>query len=433
MTPENSKIGVLVFPAGETNSIELHDALCTCVNIRLYGASSYDRHGGYVFSDYTSGLPVITAPDFIEKFNALIAEKSIDVVFPTHDTVAEFLSAHMSEINAKVIVADSETSEICRDKKKTFDLFKDCGFCPKVYDSPKCFPVFVKPREGQGAVGAYKIASADDIPSHTDWSDMVICEYLPGEEYSVDCFTDRNGKLCGVFPRSRKRLLAGITVGGSSEPLTDEILEIAQTINSRLNFLGIWYFQIKRANDGRFKLMEISTRCPGTMCLTRAKGVNLALLSVYTAMGRDVDVFCNDYTVTVDRTFISRYKIDYDYDRVYIDLDDTLIIRGKVCLIAVRFLYQCLNHDIPVSLITRHTYDHDESTEEYLKKFCISEGLFDEVLTIPFDCCKADHITKGTNPIFIDNAFAERKQVREKCNIPVFDVDCIEVLLDWRI
>lgn len=432
MTSTNSEIGVLVFPAGETNSIELHDALCACVNIRLYGASSYDRHGGYVFENYTSGLPVITASDFIEQFNALIAEKKIDVIFPTHDTVAEFLAEHMDEINARIIVADSRTSEICRDKKKTFDLFRDCGFCPVIYDAPKEFPVFVKPREGQGAVGAYKIVSVDDIPVRVDWDDMVICEFLPGEEYSVDCFTDRNGKLCGVFPRLRKRLLAGITVGGCSEPLTDEILEMAQTINSRLHFLGIWYFQIKRARDGKFKLMEISTRCPGTMCLTRAKGVNLALLSVYTAMGRDVDLFCNDYAVTVDRTFISRYKIDYDYDRVYMDLDDTLIIRGKVCLMAVRFLYQCLNHNIPVTLITRHTYDHKENTEEYLKKCCISNKLFDEIITIPFDHCKADYI-KGNKSIFIDNSFAERKQIRDKCGIPVFDVDCIEVLLDWRM
>ena len=43
------KINVLVFPAGEVNSIELHDALSTCVNIELFGASSINRHGEYVF------------------------------------------------------------------------------------------------------------------------------------------------------------------------------------------------------------------------------------------------------------------------------------------------------------------------------------------------------------------------------------------------
>ena len=34
--------------------------------------------------------------------------------------------------------------------------------------------------------------------------------------------------------------------------------------------------------------------------------------------------------------------------------------------------------------------------------------------------------------IFIDNAYQERAAVARKYSIPVFDVDGIEVLLDWR-
>ena len=85
------KTKVLVFPAGEINSIEIHDSLSTCVNIELYGASSVDRHGGYVFRKYISGVPRIDEPDFITKFNCMLDEYGIDAVFPTHDTVAMFL------------------------------------------------------------------------------------------------------------------------------------------------------------------------------------------------------------------------------------------------------------------------------------------------------------------------------------------------------
>ncbi len=425
-------IGVLVFPAGEVNSVELHDALSACVNIRLYGASSYDRHGGYVFQNYTSGLPVISDQEFIQAFNRLIADKRIDIIFPTHDTVAEFLSVHQDEIGAKVISADAKTSAICRDKKKTFALFQDCGFCPRIDAEVSQYPVFVKPRKGQGAVGAFLLNGPEGIPNRVDWADMVICEYLPGDEFTVDCITDKDGVLRGVYPRSRKRILAGMTVNGSSEPLTDEIRSIAETINSRLRFLGLWYFQIRKAADGRFKLMEISTRCSGTMCLTRARGVNLPLLSVYTAVGRDISVFCNDYNVTTDRTLIARYQIDYPYKRVYMDLDDTLTVDGKVCLNVVRFVYQCFNQGIPVTLLTRHAYDHGESAEEYLAKCCIAAGLFDAIASIPFGQAKADFI-QPVGAIFIDNAFAERKAIHDRFQIPVFDVDGIEVLLDWRV
>ena len=429
---QKDKIGVLVFPAGEVNAVELHDALSACVNIRLYGASSLDRHGGYVFRDYTSGLPMISDPEFIEALNRLIAEKEIHVIFPTHDTAAEFLSIHQPEINAKVIVADAWTAGICRDKKRTFELFRDCGFCPRVDAEVGCYPVFVKPRRGQGAVGAFLLTGEEDIPSRIDWEDMVICEYLPGEELTVDCITDREGSLRGVFPRSRKRILAGMTVNGSSELLSDEIWNIADKINSRLHFLGLWYFQVRKSADGQFKLMEISTRCSGTMCLTRARGVNLPLLSVYTAVGRDISVFCNDYQVVTDRTLIARYQIDYAYERVYMDLDDTLTVNGTVCLNMIRFVYQCRNQGIPIILLTRHSFDHEESTEEYLSKCCIMTDLFEEICSISFEQQKADFI-RPKGAIFIDNSFAERKAVHDRFNIPVFDVDGIEVLLDWRV
>lgn len=49
MKSNKNKIKVLVFPAGEVNALELHDALSSCVNVTLYGASSVDRHGPYIF------------------------------------------------------------------------------------------------------------------------------------------------------------------------------------------------------------------------------------------------------------------------------------------------------------------------------------------------------------------------------------------------
>jgi hypothetical protein len=259
----------------------------------------------------------------------------------------------------------------------------------------------------------------------------VICEYLPGEELTVDCFTDRDGALQAILPRSRQRVFGGVSVRARNEPLTEEIENIAATINSRLRFLGLWYFQIKRDSGGNYKLLEISARCAGTMCLSRALGVNLPLLSVYAAMGRKTEVLKNSYNVTVDRTLISRYKTDLVYDRVYIDLDDTIVVNDKINFQTVRFLYQCANERKRVSLITRHHYDHSDSVTDILKRYKISEDLFDEIIEIEFDKPKYEAI-ESNGAIFIDNAYVERKAVYENLRIPVFDVDGIEVLLDWR-
>ena len=114
------KINVLVFPAEGNNAVELHDALSTSVNVKVWGASSVERHGRYLFKNYIAGLPMITAPDFFERFNEVLKDKAIDVVFPTHDTVAMFFAEHVDEIHAKVTVSDRETAEACRDKAKTY-------------------------------------------------------------------------------------------------------------------------------------------------------------------------------------------------------------------------------------------------------------------------------------------------------------------------
>ncbi|MDR1134940.1 MAG: ATP-grasp domain-containing protein [Clostridiales Family XIII bacterium] len=493
----NEKIGVLVFPAGEINSIELHDALSDCVNIRLYGASSVDRHGGFVFEHYIGALPFMREEGFVESINKVISENAIDLIIPTHDDAVLFLTENQNRLNAKVLGCGAETAGICRDKKRTYELFYDCDFCPKIFTKLERFPVFAKPRKGQGGAGSRLIHSADDIPSGLglsadgipaglglsdddipaglglsadgipsgldlsadgipaglglsaddipagldpavddittglDPAEYVICEYLPGEELTVDCFTDKNGRLQAVLPRSRQRIFGGVSVRGQNEPLTSDIERIADTINSRLRFLGLWYFQIKRDSCGDFKLLEISARCAGTMCLSRALGVNLPLLSVYAAMGRETEVLKNNYKATVDRTLISRYRTDLRYESVYIDLDDTIIRGSLVNLQIIRFLYQCVNKGKHIILVTRHCTDHGDSVSEVLKRHKISSDLFDEIIELDAETPKYT-VIEPRSAIFIDNAYAERKAVYKKLDIPVFDVDGVEVLLDWR-
>lgn len=427
----NKPIRVLIFPAGEVNSIELHDALCSNVNIELFGASSLDRHGPYIFKQYYSGLPLIKDPNFAAEFESLLKRLKIDIVFPTHDSVALYFAEKKENFSAKIIGSDLYTAKICRDKKQTYQLFENSDFCPRVYLSPKEFPCFIKPREGQGAKGTFLLQSAKDIPSDIIWDDYVTTEYLPGEELTVDCLTDSNGKLCAVLPRSRDRLLAGISVSGAAVRADDKIRSIADQINQRLHFLGLWYFQIKKDIHGNFKLLEISCRCAGSMCLSRARGVNLPLLSAYIAMGREISIFENPYNIRMDRSLISRYRFDYTYQNVYIDYDDTIIVHNQVCLPIIRLLYQWRNMGKKIILLTRHELDHSSTIQEDLAHFAISPDLFYRIISLKPEEQKVNYI-KSEQSIFIDNAYFERKIVHEQLNIPVFDVEGAEVLADWR-
>lgn len=429
-TSGNKKIGVLVFPAGEVNSMELHDALCDCVNIELWGASSIERHGKYVFKNYVSGLPLINDEDFIDKMNELIEEHDIDAIFPTHDSVALFLVENSNRINAKIISADLETTQACRDKKITYQKLCGESFVPRIYEKIEELPVFIKPREGQGSVGAMLIKNAEEIPN-IDISKYVICEYLPGAEYTIDCITDSRGILKGVFPRKRSRIQFGITAHGDTLQCNEEIKNIAEKINGRFHFEGLWWFQLKEDANGSLKLLEISTRCAGTMGLTRMRGVNLPLLSVYNSLGYPIEIIDNDYAVEIDRTLIGCYHCNLDYKNVYIDYDDTVIVNGMVHPTIIRLLYQWHSNGIKVNLISRHDEDHDDTLEDNLRKHGISSELFNSIIKLTFKDKKSDFINKD-NAIFIDNAFKERVDVKRTLKIPVFDVDTTEALLDYR-
>ena len=427
------KINVLIFPAEGENAIELHNALSYCVNVCVFGASSIGRGGKYVFARYTDKLPFIIDENFLEEFVKYIRQNEIDCIFPTHDTVAQFLGEIADKIPAKLIMGDKYTVDICRSKIKTHELFAEYDFAPVRYKSMEeiKYPAFSKPDIGEGGhdAGIIEKESSENV----DFSNYLITEYLPGEELTVDCLTDRNGNLVYMSSRYRDEVLGGICVLGRSIPNTEEIKEIARTINSKLHFLGLWYFQLRADKNGIYKLMEISTRVAGTMCLTRAKGINLPLLSVYTAMGYDIEAKDNGNEVSMRRTLVGKYDLHIEYSTVYIDFDDTITHNGEINPIAMAYLYQCKNKGIKVILLTRH----EKQLHDSLKKYRIADSLFDRIEWIKGSESKAEVIKLIQNGdkqcIFIDNAYQERIIVSKECLIPTYDADAFEFLYDWKV
>ncbi len=428
-----NKINVLIFPAEGENAIELHNALSYCVNICVFGASSVSRGGEYVFSRYTDKMPFITDDNFVDEFVKYIAFNNIDCIFPTHDTVAQFLANIADRIPAKLIMGDQFTVNICRSKIKTHETFAEYDFTPIRYKNINDlkYPAFMKPDIGEGGHNTKKID--ENFKETIDFENNLVTEYLPGQEITIDCLTDRYGKLIYISPRSRDGILGGICVLGHNIPLSEEIRSIANVINERLNFLGLWYFQMRADKQGKYKLMEISSRAAGTMCLTRSKGINLPLLSVYTAFGYDIEAQDNGNNVSMHRSLVGKYDLHMEYTTVYIDFDDTITHNGTVNPVAMAYLYQCKNKGIKIALLTRH----EKQLYDSLKLYHIEKDLFDTIEWIGVDESKARVINRNMNGdkrcIFIDNAYKERIEVSKECEIPTFDADAFEFLYDWRV
>ena len=88
----------------------------------------------------------------------------------------------------------------------------------------------------------------------------------------------------------------------------------------------------------------------------------------------------------------------------------------------VAFLYQCVNENIKLTLLTHH----DKDIRESLKAIRLDE-LFDRIIHIDRSHSKSDYIDNEKS-IFIDDSFAERMEVARNNKIPVFSVDMVNML-----
>lgn len=421
------KIKVLVFPCGAENALEIYQALRYSVHVEIFGASSVDDHGRFRFDNYIGNLPKISQPEFDEKFSALIREYSIDLVFPTHDTVCEYLAPRAQKMGFYLVNGDIETTAITRSKRHTYRLFSDLGWTPHVYpgvEEIKQWPVIAKPDTGQGGQQVMLLHNLEEaIAGERQITDPVFVEYLPGEEITVDCFTDRNRNLVFIGPRSRERIRAGISMRSAFLEPENAITNIATEINSRITFRGPWFFQLKRSKDEKWKLLEVACRIAGTMSAQRARGINLPLLTIQDYLERDV-VALPEYRVSlVDRSLCTRTVINYEFDTVYVDLDDTLVIDGYCTPLVISYLYQMVKEDKYLVLITRHAFD----VQQTLLDAKIAPNLFNKIIHITDGESKANLIS--SRAIFIDNHFNERLSVAKSCSIPVLDVDMLEFLI----
>lgn len=419
------KKNILVFPCGSEVGLEIYRSLEYSRHLNLIGGSSVDDHGKFVFENYFGNFPFISKPNFVSFLKTFIEEHKIDAIYPAMDMVISFLKPLESQLNCKIISSPVETSKICSSKKETYTLLDTFVNIPKLYSNLSeinSFPVFIKPNIGFGSRGAKLIESLEEGESHLKaWGDCIISDYLPGEEYTVDCFTNRQGELMFAGPRPRRRTRTGISVNTISIDPKErkDFKEIAEIINSKLEFRGAWFFQVKRDINNQLSLMEVASRMGGSSLLYRYKGINFALLSVFDAFDYDVNILENNFNIEIDRALNVVVKMDYEFDKVYVDFDDCLVLDGKVNIKLVAKIYQWINEEKNVYLITRHEFEINES----LAKYRLS-NLFDEVIHIKNKDRKSKYI-EGVRAIFIDDSYVERNDVSITHGIPVFAPDMI--------
>ncbi len=419
-------LNVLICPAGTEIGREIWLSLRYEKSVKIFLAgANYDNHARYVDEQYHI-LPSIEESNWLVELQKFIDKNDIHYIFPAHDDALLAFSKHQSEISARIVSSNAEACEITRYKSRTYKALADIIPVPRCYksvDDIVDWPVFVKPDKGQGSQGAIKIKDRKSLEVCLQNNNgLLISEYLPGEEYTVDCFSSLQGGLLFCQARTRERIRAGISMASITVELAG-IKEMAQSICERLQLRGTWFFQVKASIDGTLTLLEVAPRIAGTMAVNRVRGINFALLSLYEHQNIPIKLNVLPVTNRISRALTNTYRCNVSYGHVYVDYDDTLVINHKLCLSLVKFLFQCVNEGIPCYLISRHAGD----LKAALQKWRI-ELLFEKIIHLTQDEKKSSYIIHS-DAIFIDDSFKERQEVHQAKGIYTFDISMLDLLL----
>ncbi|WP_417463063.1 hypothetical protein [Kordiimonas sp.] len=244
-------------------------------------------------------------------------------------------------------------------------------------------------------------------------------------DYLVDCYTDFSGDL-------RYRLVQLVQQAEAALRVTPvlkapyEVEMLADVLNVRYKPRGGWYFRATKVDGGELRLASLNLSGLDGASLSRLRGANFPALMLFEVMGHDIgfllqkDLPCS---ALFDEAGV-HVSASPEHDRVFFDLDDTLIIHGQVNPEAISFLQRCRENKKPVTLITRH-YREPGIT---LAEFGIDPALFSQMVWITDGSSKASHIPPDARAIFVDDAYKERLDVAANSACAVFAPDAIPAL-----
>jgi len=233
-------------------------------------------------------------PGFSDHMLELCRADGIGLLVPTVDEELIPLAERREEFRAagtEILLTSLEALQRCLDKWELMSVCEGAVRVPRsgLYDdafelADWELPILIKPRHGSGSRGIVVIRTERDLDALERSPELLVQEYLPGIEYSLDVLATTEGEVRAVVPRARLKIDSGIAITGRT--VRDPALEAAgRGAAEAVGLTGVANVQVKESVSGEPALLEINPRFPGTMPLTVACGINMPLLAVRQSQG----------------------------------------------------------------------------------------------------------------------------------------------------
>lgn len=321
-------IKVLMTGGGAPGGPGIIKALKRDPRIDLLVVDADTNASGRFLNDKFQQIPLANDPNFCDELVFLCQKFDIDVIFPLVTKELFVLSKEkerFENIGTKIIVSEYDNLKIANDKSAICNHLKSNGILTPDFVVVNTFdqllkgfdqlgfpsrPLCIKPSVSNGSRGVRiidnRIDDFDLLFNHKpnslfmsfeklketlferDFPELLVSEVLPYEEYTIDTIVEK-GRAKLILPRKRTKMNAGISVAGEFEK-NEEIIRYCTEILDSLNLDGPIGIQVKRAEDGKYKILEINPRIQGTSVAAIGAGINLPLIAIFSALGKELEI-----------------------------------------------------------------------------------------------------------------------------------------------
>tara|TARA_B100000579_G_C22770942_1_gene823921 strand:+ start:215 stop:1270 length:1056 start_codon:yes stop_codon:yes gene_type:complete len=292
--------------------------------VMIYGTDVKDNVVGKYLCDHFYTISHSSkSQNYINDLIDISNKNNIDIIIPQNTLELELLSRNQKvfqSINTKVIISNNQSIINSNNKlllmKKCEELNIPVGKYYIVNNKNSLInkakllkwpenKLVVKPPLSNGSRGVRIVDEKTDLknlfynekPSSMytnldmlvkvlgeEFPDLIITEYLPGFEYTVDVF---KGESMYIIPRKRYSIKSGISFDSVLEK-SSKIISFSKKLSNNLQLEYCFGFQFKMDENNIPKIIECNPRVQGTMVMSTMAGANIIYSSVKHAIGEKV-------------------------------------------------------------------------------------------------------------------------------------------------
>ena len=310
---------------------------------RLIGADMSDDKSILQMCDAVYPVPRGNDPKYVDALLEICQKENVDVVLPIMSVELEELARNKERFEAIgtiVSVSDIEPLRIANNKRKLLDYLVQSGLPCAEYrvvnsvnelknaveamgypDKKLC----VKAVNGSGSRGfrilgksgsrfetflynkpsssLITLEEMEEILSDAElFPELIVMEYLPGTEYSVDLLADRGKTL---YSCCRKSLRMENSIMLEAEIIENpRVTDLCEVVTTSLGLDGNIGFDIKERDDGTPLIMECNPRITAGIPFFETAGVNLPYLCIKKILGEVLPPVKPEYGKIIKRRWM---------------------------------------------------------------------------------------------------------------------------------